>query len=83
MSLPTPSSPDALAFERCMSVGGVAVFPSDTVYGLACDAQSRLAVERLYGLKRRRLDKPSAVMFFSLDLALTAIPEVGERTRGG
>ena len=47
-----------------MSVGGVAVFPSDTVYGLACDAQDRLAVERLYRLKRRRLDKPSAVMFF-------------------
>ncbi len=65
-----------------MSVGGVAVFPSDTVYGLACDAQSRVAVERLYRLKRRRLDKPSAVMFFSLELALAALPELGERTRG-
>ncbi|GAC1574052.1 MAG: L-threonylcarbamoyladenylate synthase [Candidatus Dormibacteria bacterium] len=81
MSLSTPSPADAQAFERCMSVGGVAVFPSDTVYGLACDAQSRVAVERLYGLKRRRLDKPSAVMFFSLELALAAIPELGERTR--
>lgn len=81
MNLPAPSAPDARAFERCMSVGGVAVFPSDTVYGLACDAQSRAAVERLYRLKRRRLDKPSAVMFFSLELALAAIPEIGERTR--
>lgn len=82
MNRPAPSAPDALAFERCMSVSGVAVFPSDTVYGLACDAQSRVAVERLYGLKRRRLDKPSAVMFFSLELALAALPELGERTRG-
>ncbi len=81
MSLPAPSPPDAEAFARCMSVSGVAVFPSDTVYGLACDAQSREAVERLYRLKRRRLDKPSAVMFFSLELALAAIPELGERTR--
>jgi L-threonylcarbamoyladenylate synthase len=81
VSLPAPSAPDAQAFERCMSVSGVAVFPSDTVYGLACDAQSRVAVERLYRLKRRRLDKPSAVMFFSLELALAAIPELGERTR--
>ena len=27
----------AEAFERCIAAGGVAVFPSDTVYGLACD----------------------------------------------
>ena len=81
MSLPAPSAPDAQAFERCMSVSGVAVFPSDTVYGLACDVQSRVAVERLYRLKHRRLDKPSAVMFFSLELALAAIPEIEGRTR--
>ena len=80
MSLRAPSGPDAEAFERCMSVGGVAVFPSDTVYGLACDVHSRVAVERLYRLKRRLLDKPSAVMFFSLELALAAVPEIGERT---
>lgn len=69
------------SFERCMSVGGVAVFPADTVYGLACDVHNRIAVERLYRLKRRRLDKPSAVMFFDRDLALAALPELGARTR--
>jgi L-threonylcarbamoyladenylate synthase len=73
---------DAEALERCMSVGGVAVFPADTVYGLACDPTTRVAVERLYRLKRRALDKPSAVMFFDLELALEALPETGERTRG-
>ena len=64
-----------------MSVGGVAVFPADTVYGLACDVHNREAVERLYRFKRRRLDKPSAVMFFDVELALAALPELGERTR--
>jgi L-threonylcarbamoyladenylate synthase len=68
-------------FERCMSVGGVAVFPADTVYGLACDVHNRVAVQRLYELKRRPLDKPSAVMFFDRDVALDALPELGERTR--
>jgi L-threonylcarbamoyladenylate synthase len=76
-----PAGADAAAFERCMAVGGVAVFPSDTVYGLACDAHNRVAVERLYTFKRRRLDKPSAVMFFHRDLALAALPELGPRTR--
>lgn len=72
---------DAATFERCMAVGGVAVFPADTVYGLACDPDTPEAVTRLYALKGRRPDKPAAVMFFALDLALEALPELGERTR--
>src|SRR5919198_429106 len=73
---------DAATFSRCISVGGVAVFPADTVYGLACEPDSKEAVERLYLLKRRRPDKPAAVMFFSLDLAVAALPELGPRTAG-
>ncbi|HEY6397414.1 MAG TPA: L-histidine N(alpha)-methyltransferase [Solirubrobacteraceae bacterium] len=72
---------EAKAFERCIGAGGVALFPADTVYGLACDPENRFAVQRLYLLKRRSLDKPSAVMFFDLELALAALPELGERTR--
>jgi L-threonylcarbamoyladenylate synthase len=74
-------SSDSEVFERCLSVGGVALFPSDTVYGLACDASERLAVERLYALKHRPPSKSSAVMFFDVSLALAALPELGERTR--
>jgi L-threonylcarbamoyladenylate synthase len=72
---------DARAFDRCLAVGGLAVFPADTVYGLACDPGNRFAVERLYLLKRRPLSKPSAVMFFDLATALSSLPELGERTR--
>jgi len=64
-----------------MAAGGVAVFPADTVYGIACDPGNRFAVERLYLLKRRPLAKPSAVMFFDLALALESLPELGPRTR--
>ena len=72
---------DAEAFERCLGVGGLALFPADTVYGLACDPDDRFAVERLYLLKRRSLEQPAAVMFFSVGDALAAVPELGERTR--
>lgn len=71
----------AATFSRCMAVGGVAVFPADTVYGLACEPDTPEAVRRLYALKGRRPDKPAAVMFFRLDLALEALPELGPRTR--
>jgi L-threonylcarbamoyladenylate synthase len=76
------SAADARTFERCIAVGGIAVFPADTVYGVACEPDTKDAVQRLYMLKRRRPDKPAAVMFFALDLALAALPELGPRTTG-
>ena len=72
---------DAETFARCISVGGIAVFPADTVYGLACEPDLDDAVERLYRLKGRRPDKPAAVMFFGIDRALDALPELGDVTR--
>jgi L-threonylcarbamoyladenylate synthase len=72
---------DAQAFERCILAGGVAIFPADTVYGLACDPSDAKAVERLYELKGRPPAKPAAVMFFAVDAALAALPELGQRTR--
>jgi L-threonylcarbamoyladenylate synthase len=71
---------DAATFARCMAVQGVAVFPADTVYGLACEPDSKEAVYRLYRLKGRRPDKPAAVMFFDVELALAALPELPEDT---
>jgi len=72
---------DVATFERCISVGGVALFPADTVYGLATEPDSREGFDRLYALKGRPPLRPSAVMFFQRDLALAALPELGARTR--
>jgi L-threonylcarbamoyladenylate synthase len=63
-----------------MSVGGVALIPTDTVYGVATEPESKEGVRRLYALKRRLSDRPAAVMFFDLELALAALPELGART---
>jgi L-threonylcarbamoyladenylate synthase len=71
----------ALDLERCVAAGGVAVFPADTVYGVACDPEDQDAVRKLYALKGRPPRKPSAVMWFSRGAALAALPEVGGRTR--
>jgi len=77
--IPAGSS-EALA--ATVAAGGVAVFPTDTVYGLCCDPHSEHAVQRLYELKGRPAHKPAAILFTALDLALAALPELGERTRG-
>ncbi len=72
---------DAERLEDCLAGDGVAVIPTDTVYGLACNPDSAVALRRIYELKRRPLQKPAAVMFFSLRAALATLTELGPRTR--
>jgi len=72
---------DAARLEQCLAQGGVAVFPADTVYGLACDPLQPAAVVRLYALKGRPPQRPAAVMFFALDDALRSLPELTARER--
>lgn len=73
--------PSPTEFERVIGEGGVVLFPSDTVYGLACDPENAGAIERLYALKGRPADKAAAVMFFDLQAGLNAVAELGPRTR--
>jgi L-threonylcarbamoyladenylate synthase len=69
------------ALERCIAAGGVAVFPADGLYGLACDPLDPAAIERIHGLKGRDDGKPSAVMYLS-PLAMRELVEgLGPRTR--
>lgn len=77
----TLTAADAAAFRDRLRAGGVAVFPADTVYGLACDPENADAVRRLYALKGRVPDKPAAVMAFDPALVPALLPGLGPRTR--
>lgn len=72
---------DAECLERCIATGGVAICPTDTVYGLACDPEDSQAAERLCTLKSREPGKPAAVMFFRLELALETLDWLDQATR--
>jgi L-threonylcarbamoyladenylate synthase len=78
---PPLTAADVAALRECIARGGVVVFPADTVYGLGCDPGSKPAVRRLYELKGRPAARPAAVMFFTLELALDALPELAPRER--
>jgi L-threonylcarbamoyladenylate synthase len=56
--------------------GEPVVLPTDTVYGLCCDAATREPTERLYALKRRELTQPSALVAASVDDLVAAVPEL-------
>ena len=69
------------ALERTIADGGVAVFPADGLYGLACDPLDAAAIGRIHRIKGRDDGKPSAVMYFS-PLAMRELVEgLGLRTR--
>jgi L-threonylcarbamoyladenylate synthase len=67
---------DAEQLRACVAGGGVAVFPTDTVYGVCCDPEDEAAAQRLYELKGRPARRPSAVMFFALEPALRALGDL-------
>jgi L-threonylcarbamoyladenylate synthase len=69
------------ALERCVSGGGVAVFPSDGLYGLACDPLDANAIARIHRLKGRDDGKPSAVMYFSPLAIRELLTSLGPKTK--
>jgi L-threonylcarbamoyladenylate synthase len=69
------------ALERRVAEGGVAIFPADTLYGLACDPLNEAAVERILSLKCRGERRPSAVMYFSPLAMRELLSGLGHRTR--
>lgn len=70
-----------VALERTIAGGGVAVFPADGLYGLACDPLDAGAIERIHRIKGRDDGKPSAVLYLSPLAMRELVESLGSRTR--
>jgi L-threonylcarbamoyladenylate synthase len=57
--------------------GAPVVVPTDTVYGLAADGFHEAPVRRLYRLKGRDEEQPTALVAATVDVVLDAVPELG------
>lgn len=50
---------------KCLDVlraGGLILYPTDTVWGIGCDATNNMAIERIYTLKKRSDEKAMIVL---------------------
>lgn len=59
--------------------GGIILYPTDTVWGIGCDATNEEAVKRIYALKQRTDSKSMIVLVDSeaaLERAVEDVPEV-------
>ncbi|HEV8156080.1 MAG TPA: Sua5/YciO/YrdC/YwlC family protein [Gaiellales bacterium] len=59
--------------------GGLALLPTDTVYGIACAAADVDACRRLYALKQRPATQATAAVLGSVPALLELLPEMGSR----
>ena len=64
-----------------LRAGGLAVIPTDTVYGLAADGRSEEAARALYALKGREAVQPTALLFASAEVLEEHLPELPARAR--
>ncbi len=69
------------ALERTIAGGGVALFPADGLYGLACDPLRAAAIERIHAIKGRDERKPSAVLYFAPLAMRELVSALGPATR--
>jgi L-threonylcarbamoyladenylate synthase len=74
------AAPARAALERCIGEGGVAVFPADGLYGLACDPLDAEAIARIHRIKGRDEGKSSAVLYFSALAMRELVEALGPRT---
>ena len=54
---------------RIINKGGIAVFPTDTIYGIGCDPYNDESVKKIYDIKSREISKPFPVLVYSKKIA--------------
>ncbi len=64
---------------EAIRAGKPVILPTDTVYGLATSAYGATATERLYKLKGRDAQQPSALLASDLDMLFECVPELRGR----
>ena len=70
------SADDVARAIATVRAGGLAIVPTDTVYGLAADGESEAAARRLYEAKGRPSIQPTALVLASVDELLVRVPDL-------
>ncbi len=64
---------------RVLNNNGTLIYPTDTIYGLGCDATNQPAVEKIYKIKNRSESKSLIILVDGMDMldqCVDSVPEV-------
>ena len=56
--------------------GGSLLYPTDTVWGLGCDATNETAVKKIFEIKERALNKSMILLVDSLEMLQNYVEEI-------
>ncbi len=59
--------------------GGIVLHPTDTIWGLGCDAMNEKAIEKIYKLKKRPTSSPLIVLVSSIEMLKLFAPRIHPR----
>ncbi len=75
-------SPIEREIDRCLATltkNGILLYPTDTIWGIGCDATNPLAVEKIYHLKQRMERKSLIILIDTAEKIkdyVTTVPEI-------
>ena len=64
---------------KVLNNGGIILYPTDTVWGIGCDATNRKAIEKIYKIKKRQKNKPLIILTHTAQLLeqyIHTVPEI-------
>lgn len=81
LATPAEQAEAVAAAVRVLREGGLVVFPTDTVYGLAASGSAEGALERIYTIKGRKPEKPIARLAADPEQIEITHPKLAELAR--
>jgi len=67
---------EILAATEILQKGGNILYPTDTIWGIGCDATNKEAVSRIYSIKQRRDEKSMLILLDNADKLYDYVKQV-------
>ena len=76
MTIPEEYRPDINAAVAVLRRGGIILYPTDTIWGIGCDARNSQAVQRVFQIKHRAEAKALITLVSSLAMLDRVVEDV-------
>ena len=74
------SNPTFIQAANTLRSGGTLLYPTDTIWGLGCDASNADAIRRLYDLKQRDPSKSMLILCDTIEMIRTYVCDINDAT---
>ena len=69
--------------KKCIKVlnkGGVILYPTDTIWGIGCDATNSTAIKKVYSIKERKKNHPLILLMHDIDTLKKYVLDINNKT---